>query len=783
MERKPDAGVKTAEFIYKTSSHFFSNADAMAENIRWAEGTQDIQRYRDLLDNGGDVSWLSSDLSGSQPIPHFVNLFVGSVVNRSFDFIADVIDPYSKSKADAKRIELLRKMQLKPFAAKLGQLGIKVDVQNAPETQEDVDIEMELNYKYPLAASTEIALKDTFTRSNQQELLMKTARDVFVHGKGITRKYEDAAGNEKVRYVDASKFVSSVVQYDDFRDAFFMAEVYEMTVADAHELADKKFSHKEWAEILSGYHDGEASFETKVYPTTTFDEWDKIKGYKIRVLDFEWKSVPIKKWKDKRTRSGSRIVELVDEDYNPTDSETIIEKQIAEIHEGIWVIGTDKMLRYRKKKNTYRKRKNGRISGDCEFSFTVHAPNIHDGINKSMVERIRPHAENIIIYNLQIMHFVMKARPAGAAIDIAGLMALSNGLGDPQNTSTDPKAIYAAFDQTGLFAYSSVLQDGRQITNTRPITPLDNGVSSGIERLLLLRDAELRQIYSVTGFNPTVDGSAPSKDAGLGIEKMRSNSFNLAMKPLADTVTFIMERTANKVAESHLLRLRIDKGYADVCAKKLGDAHVEEATLAEDASLAELSVFVKFRPTDEDLLGFKEMLRASIQANLITSADAAYAEEISKTSIKAATIYLIKAQKEKARRDSEIAQANSQAQAQVATQSALASEEAKQKTLSIEWALKTQYMQKEYMAKAILEGEKGVQERMAIALKGTIDEALIEEANVTNVADNKVDDTLTGKKNSDVGDKVGGRGIPRPASLPRVTPRPTDDAAVGAKQA
>ena len=388
----------------------------------------------------------------------------------------------------------------------------------------------------------------------------------------------------------------------------------------------------------------------------------------------------------------------------------------------------------------------------------------------------------------------MKARPPGAAIDVTGLASMAQGLGDPNMATTDPYEIYAAYDQTGIFAYSSMRPDGSYISNSNPIQQLDGGVSQSVGTLLTLRSAALQEIYNVTGFNPTSDGSNQSKDALVGVEKIRANAFNINMMPYTDSINYIMDATASKVAESIKDRVEADSEYAESLAIKIGKENVDAIELSKGASMAQLAVYMRYLPTAEEMIDFKEDLLKSEQAKIIDPADAMNAKEIAKTSIKGAISYLKKAIKHKADKDAEIARANSEQQSQIQMQSAQAAEKAKAANIQMEWSMKTKYMVLEKQLEGALTKDEYVEKRISAILDAELKEALIEEANLPDPADNKVSDKLGGGGlssnteairgsvskhprpaaggKSEAPGKSAGLGIPKPAMGPRIKSHP-----------
>lgn len=786
-------GVQYANYIYslamKDDYTFFSRRRRIRENRMWAQGTQSIDHLKDLDDFGGDTSWLSLDFTTPSPLPKFANLFVGAITNKSYDLVVEAIDNKSKGKRDEEYKRRLKKMKIKPLEPKLKELGVNIDLSDAPDSEEDIELDMELNWKAPLEAGLEAGIRQVFAQAGKDELERKMAWDYFCAGAAVTKSYRDEEGIDQVRYTDIANFITSYATKDNYSDAYFMGEVYQMSISEAQvKFPNANITKDEWVQIAASFggNYGNETFSVDDYYNGSVS-WEALRSFKVLVLDFQFKSTNTYRFKKKENKKGSGFkFDLVEETYDPKYAKTkteIEDRKIEDVYEGVWVcsIGSNWMLSYGKKDNIVHKNlpnSEGIPSPRAEFDYTIYMPNMYDMTNKPLVELIRPHAEQIIVYNLKIMHFVMKAVPPGAAVDVTALSEVSQGLGDPQRVGNSSEQIYDRFLQTGVFNFASIREDGSPITNTQPIIPLANGVSPSIQYLLQLRDAELNEIYNVSGFNPAIDGSAPSKDALVGIEKMRANSFNLAMKPWADSVIQVVENTANLVAEKQKDRIRYDKTYAEYISEQIGKDKVDVIELVEDAKLSDIGVKVYFRPTEEELIELSGALEKAFQTNQITIADYMNTKEIAKTSLKGANIYLKKAVEKKRMADMETAQANSTQQAEVQAYAAQISEQAKQQTIQLEYDLKLRNMRAEKMLEAglIIPAEK----------QRKIEEILVDKETDIEVieAAQQTDTDGFNPKSTQVTDKIRKRnentqsqeGVPKVAQGPRVGMSPEDNA-------
>lgn len=711
---------------------FYSRRDRIQESRLWAEGTQSIEHIKGQIEDG-DTSWLKFNLSVSQPIPKLVSIFEGNIMNRTFDIVAESLDKNAKHERDAELERRLRNIKLKENADIFEKAGIPVPVEKDDgfKTPKEAEADLKLNYKVPVEEAAEFTVKDVFEQSNGEYIKQKLARDFAVAKCGVTRAYRDAEGRSKVRYVDVADFIHSYVKYDDFSDMYYGAEVMEMSLTDARvRYQDADLKEDDWKKIASSYQGKLGNPEYEDYYGDL--DFNRIQDFKIQLIDFQFKSENTYRYKKKSSKKGSGFIfEEVDEEYelpkNTNRKTELKERVFSDIYEGIWVIGTDYLLKYMKKPNMVRKTVGGIPSTDAELDFKVYAPNLIEGVNKSLVELMIPHAENIILYQLKTQQYVSKAAPPGIGVDVTALQGVISGMGDPSTQGNSFTNLTTLYKHTGDVYYSSVREDGTPIQNTSPIIPLSNGISDSVNNLLNLSNDEMRKIYQVTGFNEIIDGSAQTKDTAIGAEKIRANSFNIAIKPLADAHTMVLEKTFTHVAEIEKDRIINDKEYAEYVIEKMGEKRVDYIKLVNDVKYSDISVYIRFRPTEEDLLSFNKFLNDAMVAGQINIANAMRASQMSKVSIKAAQQYLEEAIEIELGRQRETSQMQQEQNAAVQERAAQAKMNADLARIEAEGMRDLKLQREKYHFEMELAGLEGIQDRMTEVTKGEVKKELLEE--------------------------------------------------------
>ena len=106
--------------------------------------------------------------------------------------------------------------------------------------------------------------------------------------------------------------------------------------------------------------------------------------------------------------------------------------------------------------------------------------------------------------------------------------------------------------QTGSVLGRSMTQDGELNRGKVPIQELQS--SSGgakIQSLIQTYQYYLQMIRDVTGLNEARDGSTPSKDALVGLQKMAANQSNVATRHILQASCYLALRTCENVSKKN----------------------------------------------------------------------------------------------------------------------------------------------------------------------------------------------------------------------------------------
>ena len=97
------------ELAYQDKKRSFNKMRA------YAEGTQSVSKYKDLLDVEGDSSYMNIDWTPVSIIPKFVDVVCGDMTNREFAIKANAIDKISIDNKKKAKKTMMADMMNKPI--------------------------------------------------------------------------------------------------------------------------------------------------------------------------------------------------------------------------------------------------------------------------------------------------------------------------------------------------------------------------------------------------------------------------------------------------------------------------------------------------------------------------------------------------------------------------------------------------------------------------------------------------------------------------------------------
>ena len=670
-------------------------------NLRlYARGEQSTQKYKDELSINGDLSYLNLDWKPVPIIPKFVDIVVNGIAERMYDVKAYSQDPFGVTKRTEYMESVLRDMQTREFND-MAQTEFNIDLyendkQDLPDTQEELELHMQLSYKQAVEIAEEQALNTLF-KGNRYELIKKQFYyDLTVLGIGAVKTSFNTSEGVVIDYVDPADIVYSYTESPYFDDVYYVGEVKTIPV---NELV-KQFPHLDQNEL-------EDIIKNKSYHKTNYNQ-----GYnrsehdvnKVQVLYFNYKTYMNETYKVKETGSGADKILAKDDTFNPpkdADNFGKLQKSVECLYEGALVLGTGKLLKWEMAKNMMRPKSD---YTKCKMNYSIVAPRMYKGRIESLVSRITGFADMIQLTHLKLQQVLSRMVPDGVYLDADGLAEIDLGNG----TNYSPQEALNMFFQTGSVIGRSFTSEGDMNPGKVPIQEISSGSGGAkMQSLIQTYNYYMQMIRDTTGLNEARDGSSPDKNALVGIQKLAAANSNTATRHILQAGLFL----TSEVAEQLSLRISDILEYSptkDAFIQQIGNHNVATLKEMSELHLYDFGIFIELMPDEEEKGMLEQNIQMALQQKNIELEDAIDLREIK--NIKLANQLLKIRRKKKQARDQQMQQQNIQAQsqanqqaAQAAAQGEMQKEQAKaQAQLSVDQTraqIDAQKMQQEVMYK------------------------------------------------------------------------------------
>jgi hypothetical protein len=307
---------------------------------------------------------------------------------------------------------------------------------------------------------------------------------------------------------------------------------------------------------------------------------------------------------------GSRMIEK-DDTFNPPVEMMEegrfekLEKTIDVWYEGIMVMGTNILLKWKMAENMVRPKS---ASQHAIPNYVACAPRMYKGAIESLVRRMIPFADLIQLTHLKLQQVISRVVPDGVFIDADGLNEVDLGTGAAYN----PEDALRLYFQTGSVIGRSYTQEG-DFNNARvPITQLtSNSGASKTQMLLANYNHYMDMLRAVTGLNEARDGSTPSPHSLVGVQKLAALNSNTATRHILESGLHIYK----SISEALTYRIADVLQYADFkddFANKIGKYNVSILNDIKDLYIYDFGIFIEVAPDEEQ----KAQLEANIQMAL-----------------------------------------------------------------------------------------------------------------------------------------------------------------------
>ena len=692
------------------TNRFRSNQNTFHRLRLYARGEQGIQKYKDELSINGDLSYLNLDWKPVPIIPKFVDIVVNGISERVFDVKAYSQDPYGVAKRTKYMNSLIRDMQTKELNEFAQQnFGINMfenKPEMLPESQEELELHLQLSYKQGVELAEEQAINTLLTGNHYDLTKKRITYDLTVLGIGAVKNSFTKSEGVKVDYVDPANLVWSYTDSPYFDDIYYCGEIKSVPI---NELK-KQFPELSDSDLEQISKQG---YQNNGFYDRTLTNYDTSDSNTVQILYFNYKTYMNEVYKLKETATGADKIIMKDDTFDPP-TEVLearfgkLSKVLEVLYEGVLVLGTDYLLKWEMAKNMIRPKSD---YTKVMMNYSIVAPRMYKGRIESLVSRITGFADMIQLTHLKLQQVMSRMVPDGVYLDADGLAEVDLGNG----TNYNPQEALNMFFQTGSVIGRSFTQEGDMNPGKIPIQEITSGSGGNkLQSLISTYNYYLQMIRDVTGLNEARDGSTPSKHSLVGIQKLAAANSNTATRHILEGGLFLTKN----LCEGLSLRISDIVEYsptADAFIQKIGGLNVATLKEMSQLHLYDFGIFIELMPDDEEKQMLENNIQTALSAGLIDLDDAIDIRNIK--SLKLANQLLKLRRKKKAERDQMMQQQNIQAQAdanaqaqQVAAQAEVQKNEAitaqKAQLVQLEGQMDLQKLQAEVMAKkALMEQE------------------------------------------------------------------------------
>ena len=660
-------GLKVAKAIEQewfnygtTNTRFASNQRSFHTRRLYARGEQPVQKYKDELSINGDLSYLNLDWTPVPIVSKFVDIVANGISERSFNIRAYSQDPYGMSKRTKYMESVLRDMntrELSDFSAE--NFGIDLyenSKETLPDSQEELDLHMQLTYKQAVEIAEEQAIKVLMTGNKYDLIKKRVNQDLTVLGMGCVKNTFNHSEGVKIEYVDPADIVYSYTDSPYFDDVYYVGEVKTVPINELN----KEFpslTNEDLKEIIAKSSKNNNRYGNNINKTSNIDT------NSVQMLYFNYKTYVNEVYKVKTTASGAKkAIEKTDSFNPPKDDSAEFEKlsrSMEVLYEGALVLGTSKLLKWEVAKNMVRPKSD---SSKVKMNYSIVAPRMYKGKIESLVSRIIGFADMIQLTHLKLQQVLSRMIPDGVYLDADGLAEVDLGNG----TNYNPQEALNMFFQTGSVIGRSFTQDGDMNPGKVPIQEIASGNGGAkLSSLIQTYNYYLQMIRDVTGLNEARDGSTPDRNALVGIQKIAAANSNTATRHILQSSLHL----TSEVAESVSLRISDILEYSPskkAFIQKIGGHNVAVLEEISNLHLYDFGIFLELAPDDEEKAVLENNIQQALAQKSIDLEDAIDLREI--RNIKLANQLLKIRRKKKGERDQAMQQQNIQAQAQANAQ-------------------------------------------------------------------------------------------------------------------
>jgi len=378
------------------SCRFYSQWRDFQRLRLYARGEQSVGKYKNELAVDGDLSYLNLDWTPVPILPKFVDIVVNGMQDRMFEPKAYAQDAMSMSKRSKYQQMIEGQMVAKPMLEiiqeKTGANPFTMNPDELPNTDEELALYMQLNYKPAIEIAEEEAISTIFESNKYNDIRKQLDYDLTVLGIGCAKHEFLPGGGVKLNYVDPANIVYSYTEDPHFKDCFYWGEIKTVPITELVKI-DQSLTNED-LETISKYSQSWYDY----YDVAQFQQDDIFYKDTATLLYFNYKTTKKVVYKRKVKDNGNVSMVEKDDSFNPPEDMQEegkfekVSKTIDVWYEGVMVMGTNIMLSWKLSENMVRPKS---ASQNVMPNYVACAPRMYKGKIESLLRRMIPFADLI----------------------------------------------------------------------------------------------------------------------------------------------------------------------------------------------------------------------------------------------------------------------------------------------------------------------------------------------------------------------------------------------------
>ena len=667
----------------------------------YARGEQSVGKYKNELSVDGDLSHLNLDWTPVPIIPKFIDIVVNGMTDRMFKVKAYAQDAMSTDKRSQFQEAIQTDMAAKDLLLQVkNQFGIDAfdtPVDELPETDDELSLFMQLNYKPAIEIAEEQAINTIFDDNKYNDIRKSIDLDIATIGVGMAKHMFLPGDGVRIEYVDPANVIYSYTENPYFKDCFYWGEVKTVHTTELLKI-DPTLTNEQLDEIAKygqswdSYYGSSQGYNNSMFSRDV-----------ATLLYFNYKTTKKIVYKKKTLDNGSEKMIPKDDTFNPPQEMMEegnfekIEKTIDVWYDGIMVSGTNIMLKWELSKNMVRPKS---ATQHAIPNYVACSPRMYKGNIESLVKRMIPFADLIQIVHLKMQQVLAKVVPDGVFIDADGINEVDLGTGAAYN----PEDALRLYFQTGSVIGRSYTGDG-EFNNARiPISELGTNSGQGkLQSLIGSYNHYLGMIRDVTGLNEARDGSSPNPDALVGVQKLAALNSNTATRHILESSLYIT-RSLSEAISYRVADILEYSDFKEEFINQIGRYSVGILENIKDLYIYDFGIFIEVTPDEEEKAQLEQNIQISLSRDSIVLEDAIDIREVRNLKLANQLLKLKRRKREEQKQkdaqasqqmQGEIQQQSQQAAAQNAMQQIQAETQSKLQVKQAESAFDIQKMQNE----------------------------------------------------------------------------------------